>query len=81
MMRRFKNDQEVDDLDIKISFQFSIRKVVHNSGLNADILKALSIKDHRAILHALLADYELNYRQFAIYIIDCDSIGCPQGLI
>lgn len=74
--RRFRTDQQAGDMDIKVNFPFSIREVKHNSALNADVLHALANNDKRAILHALLTDYELNYRQFAIYIIDCEEIGC-----
>lgn len=27
---------------------------------------------------ALLTDYEINYRQFVIYIVDCEKIGCDE---
>ena len=48
----------------------------HNSALNADVLHAIGNDNQRGILHALLTDYELNCRQFAIYVIDCEEIAC-----
>lgn len=74
--RRFRTDQQAGEMDIKVNFPFSIREIKHNSALNTDVLQALAKNDKRAILHALLTDYELNYRQFAIYIINCEVLEC-----
>lgn len=73
---RSANDSKVEDLDIKVAFPFSIREVVHNAALNSDFVSALRKNDQKEMLYALLTDYELNYRQLVIYLIDCVELEC-----
>jgi hypothetical protein len=72
MARRFRSpsDQEFVDQDIRVNYPFTIRQVVHNSALNADFINAMKAKNAN-LLYPFCTDYELNYRQFAIYMVDC----------
>lgn len=42
---RSPDDKEVDDLDIRVNFKFSVRETAHNSALNSDFISALEKKD------------------------------------
>ena len=77
---RSPSDSQVDELDIKVNFKFSTREILHNSALNADFTAALKKNDQRGMLYALLTDYELNYRQYVIYVVDCAELGCVKSL-
>jgi hypothetical protein len=77
--RRFNNaiNATQGDLDLEINYRFSIREVEFNSALNADMIKALAnAKDEFELIRPILTDYELNQRQFVIYIVDCETIDC-----
>jgi hypothetical protein len=54
---------------------------MHNSALNADFLAAYNDGNQKQMLHALFTDYEINYRQFVVYVVNCDDFDCTDGLI
>ena len=70
-------DATLGDLDLEINFRFSTREVEFNSALNADMIKALEkAEDEFELMRPILTDYELNQRQYVIYIFDCEVLDC-----
>ena len=51
-----------------------------NSGLNADFMKALdgAAENVYDLMSHFVADYELNHRQIALYLIDCELLQCDK---
>ena len=63
-------------------YRFSINEVKFNTGLNEDFAAALALaKNDYELIHPIVVDYELNYRQLAFYIVDCDVVNCDQKKI
>ena len=66
-------------LDMQVDYGFNINDVRFNSGLNADVMDALqSEAQAHDLVQPFVADYEINHRQLAIYLIDCEVYECKQ---
>ena len=76
------NDQRENPADfgknpsVQIDLPFSINEVRLNSGLNSDFMKALdgAAENVYDFMSLFVADYELNHRQIALYLIDCELL-------
>lgn len=77
----WKERQRQSLLNVEINFPVSVNNVKFNTGLNADL--AYEMKDVRGtvyeLLHSFVVDYELNHRQMAVYMIDCEVLNCEQN--
>ena len=68
-------------LDIEVLYSFSINEIKFNTGLNEDFMAALesaSAEKSFELIQPIVADYELNYRQLVLYMVDCETIKCDQ---
>ena len=62
---------------MQVDYAFNVNDVRFNSGLNADVMQVLENNGNEFdLVQPFVADYEMNHRQLAIYVIDCDVIAC-----
>ena len=59
-----------------VDFPFNVNFVAFNSGLNADFFEAMESENELDLVQPFVADYEINQRQFAFYVIECEVINC-----
>ena len=60
-------------------YPFSINEVKFNSGLNEDFKNALEQGESGFDkIQPIVADYEMNYRQLVLYVVDCELVKCDK---
>ena len=66
-------------LDMYVDFPFNVNYVNFNSGLNADFIEAMQSVNEFDLVQPFVADYEINHRQFAFYVIECEVVDCDNN--